>query len=134
MTTPQGELEHANLWVQDIDATVRFLSTALPHLQVRGGREFDGGRWVHLGTETSYVCLNEGPANPGSRGRMNHLGYSVRDLDDVRSRLEKAGYQEGSSGEEHTHRRRMYFLDGEGLEWEFVEYLSEAAAERNQYA
>ncbi len=32
------------------------------------------------------------------------------------------------------HRTRIYFLDGTGTEWEFVEYLSEDPAERNDYS
>ena len=32
-----------------------------------------------------------------------------------------------------THRKRVYFLDPEGNDWEFVQYLSANPAERNEY-
>ena len=34
----------------------------------------------------------------------------------------------------HPHRKRVYFHDAEGNDWEFVEYLSRDPAERNDYA
>ena len=34
---------------------------------------------------------------------------------------------------DHPHRRRVYFYDDEGNDWEFVQYLSSEPAERNDY-
>jgi hypothetical protein len=33
----------------------------------------------------------------------------------------------------HPHRRRVYFADREGNDWEFVEYASDRPEERNDY-
>jgi hypothetical protein len=33
----------------------------------------------------------------------------------------------------HPHRQRVYFLDPEGNDWEFVQYFSADPAERNDY-
>ena len=49
-------------------------------------------------------------------------------------RLEEAGYAEGFVPDAHPHRLRMYFLDADGLEWEFVYYYSDDPAERNDYS
>lgn len=133
MKEPGGELEHANLWVKSLDDTVRFLTTALPHWRVRGSGNSQDGRWVHVGTEDTYLCLNEGEGFRGEKGRLNHLGFVVADVDGIRQRMEQAGYREGFRPEAHLFRKRLYFLDSEGLEWEFVEYLSEVPEERNQY-
>jgi len=34
----------------------------------------------------------------------------------------------------HPHRKRVYFLDNDGGEWEFVQYLSDEPGQRNDYA
>ena len=57
----------------------------------------------------------------------------VDDLDAVAERLRSSGYKEGMSAMDHPHRRRIYFFDDDGNEYEFVEYLSTEASERNDY-
>lgn len=139
MTT---RLDHVNLSVRDLDEAVRFLQTALPDFRVRGGgRTWRGARWVHVGNDASYVALTEAtrePAEPwepysGSPG-TNHLGFEVGDAQAVRRRLAAAGYRDSTVPNAHPHRRRVYFEDAEGNDWEFVEYLSDDPAQRHDYA
>jgi hypothetical protein len=50
-------LEHANLTVRDIEGMIRFLQTAFPEFKVRGeGKSSDGSRWVHVGTQETYIA------------------------------------------------------------------------------
>ena len=131
-------LEHANLSVHDIDAIIRFLQAAFPEFRIRRDMtEPDGLRWVHLGTEDTYVALNQakGPLGATQKGSpLNHLAYEVADVETVRTRLRKAGYQENTLvPNAHPYRKRLYFYDPEGNEWEFVQYLSGDAAKRNDY-
>jgi catechol 2,3-dioxygenase-like lactoylglutathione lyase family enzyme len=135
-------LEHGNLTVRDVEAMVRFVSTALPELVVRGrGTTGDGREWVHVGTDTCYLAFDRAdkPAvgervnYDGSPG-LNHLGFVVDDVAGVRSRLLEAGYRESTVPNAHPHRTRVYFLDPEGNDWEFIEYHSEREGERNDYA
>lgn len=133
----KGELEHANLWVANLDETAKFLTTALPHFRVRGGGESGGNRWLHVGTATTYLALNEAPAplrSKDDRRRLNHLGFVVDDVAAIHKRLLQAGYREGFKAGPHPYRKRLYFLDSEDLEWEFVEYLSDDPKERNDYS
>jgi hypothetical protein len=44
-----------------------------------------------------------------------------------------AGYRDSTPPNAHPHRRRLYFYDPEGNDWEFVQYLSQDPAERNDY-
>ena len=64
-------LEHANLIVRDINGMIRFLQTAFPEFRVRGeGKSRDGSRWVHVGTDETYIALSpakEEPTNEDSR-------------------------------------------------------------------
>ena len=135
-------LEHANLTVRDVDAMIRFLGTAFPEFRVRGeGTNAHGVRWVHIGTDDTYLALNEArqeaaePWEPyAGKPGVNHLGYEVDDAEAVRDRLASAGYRESTVPNAHPYRIRVYFYDPEGNDWEFVQYSSADPDERNDYA
>ncbi len=134
-------LEHANIAVQDIDRMIHFLQTAFPDFRLRGeGKTWQGNRWVHMGTDETYLALNQATSEAAEpwipyRGKpgTNHLGYEVDDVEALRKRLEEAGYRDSTVPNSHPHRRRVYFYDGEGNDWEFVQYGSDDPAERNDY-
>lgn len=134
-------LEHANLVVRDVDAMLRFLTVAFPEFSVRfDGRDSDGRRWVHVGTEASYVALNQATVEPGEdrvpysgKPGVDHLGYEVGDVEALRRRMIEAGYRDTTVDNAHAHRKRVYFSDPEGNDREFVQYLSMDPAERNDY-
>jgi catechol 2,3-dioxygenase-like lactoylglutathione lyase family enzyme len=137
----QIRLEHANIGVRDIEAMIRFLKTAFPEFQVRGeGISRDGSRWVHIGTNDTYIALGHAKADSGRRWMpyigepgVNHLAYEVDDAESLRGRLKAAGYRESTPPNAHPHRKRVYFYDPEGNDWEFVQYFSQNPAERNDY-
>ncbi len=140
-------LEHANLVVTAIDPAVTFLTAAFPTWRIRG----EGGgewadiprRWVHVGDDDNYLTLNEFLLPEKARGRhrdlqssqpgLAHLGFDVSDLDAVAARLKNAGFEPHHLGEDHPHRRNLYYIVPEGLEFEFVEYSSAKPAEKNLY-
>ena len=138
MTT---RLEHANLAVRDIDGMTRFLQTAFPDFRIRSeGKTWQGRRWLHVGNEETYIAVNEAPEEPAEdwvpyagKPGLNHLGYEVADVDALRARLRHAGYQDSTVPNDHPHRRRVYFHDAEGNDWEFVQYLSDDPGDRNDY-
>lgn len=136
------KLEHINLVVTDIDPTLNFLQAAFPDWHIRGeGRDEWKGmprRWLHIGDDDFYLTLNDfgrgrqrdlASAEPG----LAHIGFEVASLDALADRLEKAGHQPHHQGAEHPHRKNLYYIDDEGLEFEFVEYLSNKPEERNSY-
>ena len=134
-------LEHANLAVRDVDAALHFIQTALPDFRIRReGKSWRGLRWLHVGTDETYLAINEAPEEPAEewvpyagKPGLNHLGYEVDDAEALRQRLAAAGYQDSTVPNQHPHRRRVYFCDAEGNDWEFVQYLSDDPAERNDY-
>ena len=132
-------LEHANLSVQDPEAITRFLLIAFPDFRVRGqGLDNAGRHWRHVGDDTCYVALQAVPHEGtrtlyGSTPGLNHLGFEVDDLDALRGRLESAGFRHNLSVDDHPARRRIYFHDPEGNDWEFVEYTTNEPARRNDY-
>lgn len=136
-----ARLEHANLAVRDVDGMLRFVRTAFPDFQVRSeGKTFQGNRWVHVGSDATYLALVEASREPaeawvpyGGRPGLNHLGYEVEDVEALHERMREAGYTDSTVPNAHPHRRRVYFHDPEGNDWEFVQYLSTDPAERNDY-
>ena len=147
------QLEHANITVNDIDETLRFLSVVFPESSVRGSGALNSaedtqedtqeakGRWVHFGTDEHYIALQQNARPEGRRDTtyrndgINHIGFVVTGLDEIVSRANDAGYELSpvSAMKGHPHRRRAYFFDGNGIEWELVEYLSDDSSERNDY-
>lgn len=135
-------LEHANLHVRDLDAMLRFVQTAFPDFRIRGqGTSWTGARWVHVGSDDTYLALSQAsqqPAEPwvpyAGKPGLNHLGYEVDDAAALRARLAAAGYRESTVPNAHPGRRRVYFYDPEGNDWEFIEYLSSDPALRHDYA
>ena len=134
-------LEHANLSVRDVEAMIRFLMTAFPEFRIRGeGTNRNGIRWVHVGTNDTYIVLNQAKADSarhwipysGEPG-VNHLAYEVDDVESLRLRLKAAGYRDSTVPNAHPHRKRVYFYDPDGNDWEFVQYLSQDPAKRNDY-
>jgi len=136
-----ARLDHANLCVRDIDEMIRFLQTAFPDFRVRaGGTSPNGARWAHVGTEHVYLALNEAlddgsePWVPyAGKPGLNHLGFEVDDADALRQRLHAAGYLDTTVPNSHPARKRVYFNDDEGNDWEFVEYLTDDPALRHDY-
>lgn len=134
-------LEHANLIVRDIDATNRFLQAAIPEFRLRfDGRDSRGRRWVHIGTDDTYIALTQSAVEPdqpwtpyaGVPG-VNHLAYEIDDVEALRERLKSAGYQDSTVPNNHPYRKRVYFYDRDGNDWEFVQYLSADPAKRHDY-
>ena len=130
----QGELlmrsylEHANISVTDVDKAVRFFHSAMPDFQVRHDSGPGPERWVHLGTDTSYIAINQMPPSANQTFQYhqpgyNHIGFVVDDADVLRERMLAAGYREGFIPPPHPHRKRVYFLDSDGIEYEFVQVL-----------
>ncbi len=135
------KLEHANVCVRDIGKMIQFLQTAFPEFNIRHDEtDSDGLRWVHIGTDDTYIALNQATKIPeipwvpynGLPG-VNHLSFEVDDADALRERLEAAGYQNNTVDNNHPYRKRIYFLDPEGNDWEFVQYLSDDPRKRNDY-
>lgn len=134
------QLEHINLVIKDLKKSLHFYSAAFPHWHIRskGGGEWYGKprTWVHYGDDYQYIALNEfGEGyNRDLRGHqvgLAHFAFVTQNIDAVIQRLEKSGYSVANSGSAEPHRRNVYFVDPDGFEVEFVQYLSDLPAERN---
>jgi catechol 2,3-dioxygenase-like lactoylglutathione lyase family enzyme len=140
MSTDQ--LEHANITVKDTDATARFIRVALPTWQVRGQGTMDWFGttidWLHVGTDTFYLALQGGgqgdwPHWQSHATGLKHIGLVVASVDAVVARLAAAGHPVDHWGAETPSRRSAYIVSPDGLQFEFVEYLTEDFSARNDY-
>jgi catechol 2,3-dioxygenase-like lactoylglutathione lyase family enzyme len=138
MKTQKIYLEHANITVNNLESAIDFFQTAFPDFEIRGGGTHNGRKWIHLGNDTTYMAINQALhqkietkdyTTPG----FNHLGFVVEDIDTIGERLLAAGYKRDYPKQEEKYRIRDYFLDADGNEYEFVQYLSDDISERNFY-
>jgi len=135
-------LEHVNLVVNDIGSTLEFLQTAIPVWKVRGvgENEWYGKKrqWLHIGTDDYYITLNEGDGGSnrdlqGHSSGLAHIGISVDDVEQLAIRMQSKGYEITTKSADHPYRKSIYFLDPAGFEFEFIQYFSSVAAEKNMY-
>lgn len=136
-------LEHINLVVTDLQQSLRFYRAAFPHWSVRGeGQALWYGvsrHWLHFGDEFNYLTFNDGGSGVNRDLTTNtiglaHFAFVTTNLQQVANRLAQAGFPMIKFSDEMTHRKNGYFIDPDGYEVEFVEYLSDIPAERNEYA
>ena len=136
------KIEHINLHVGDITQTRLFLQTAFPQFHIRyQSNDSADEQWLHFGDDDTYFALYQSETNThptrvpySSSPGFNHLGLVVDDVESLRQRLLEQGFHESTLGNTHPARKRIYFRDPDGNDWEFVEYLSEHNAERNDYS
>jgi len=134
-------LEHINIVGTDIERSLKFYQAAFPDWKVRaeGVGEWYGKprRWVHFGDDYQYLAINdfgEG-ANRDTRGHATgfaHMGFTVNNLDAIIHRLQSAGFSVAFDGAAAEYRKNVYFMDPDGFEVEFIEYLSDIVSQRNQ--
>ncbi len=121
-------LEHVNFTVSDLDRSVDFY-TRLFGFKVRWKGTLEDGRLAaHVGDDRQYLALFEA-VSPGqvenhmTEVGLNHFGFVVESLDEMKSRLAELGV---SPRVEHDYEpgRRLYFFDSDGIEVELVELLA----------
>ncbi len=135
-----ARLEHVNLVGKNIEKSLAFYQAAFPHWKVRaeGEGEWYGKprRWVHFGDDYQYLAFSdfgegENRDLTGHSMGLAHLAFAVNDLAGVVKRLNHAGFPIYKPGADAEFRKNIYFLDADGFEVEFTEYLSDLPHERN---
>ncbi|GAA6204973.1 VOC family protein [Thalassotalea sp. SU-HH00458] len=133
-------LEHLNLVVKDIPAALTFYQAAFPHWFIRSQGQSDWyGKprdWLHFGDDYQYITFNNNGENnnrdlTGHQVGLAHFAFVTNNIEQVINRLAKAGFAIHKPGAEEPYRKNVYFVDPDGFEIEFVQYLSDLPAERN---
>ena len=133
-------LEHVNLVVTDIDEALKFYRAVFPHWRIRdqGKGEWYGKprTWVHFGDDYQYLVFSdhgegENRDLSGHQVGLAHFAFVTNNIDAVISRLAEAGFAIAKDGADEPYRRNIYFIDPDGFEVEFIQYLSDLPEERN---
>ncbi|SDR86278.1 Glyoxalase/Bleomycin resistance protein/Dioxygenase superfamily protein [Polaribacter sp. KT25b] len=136
------KIEHVNITVPDIDAAVSFLQIIAPDFKIKKDEKpINDKRWMHIGNDEFYFALQEAPiaTHPIKPNQtyinygFNHIGLVVNNIDKIEKKLIKSGYQKGIDTPKETFRKRIYYFDNAGFEWELVEYLSEKNEDKYLY-
>ena len=134
------QLEHLNLVVQDIPRSLAFYRAAFPHWRIRsqGKAEWYGveRNWVHFGDDYQYLTFNDDGMGENRdlsshQTGLAHFAYVTNNIQSTINRLEDAGFKVAKPGADNRFRKNVYFVDPDGFEVEFVEYLSDLPEERN---
>lgn len=135
-------IEHVNITVPDIDAAISFLKVVAPDFEVRkDSQPSDSYRWVHIGNDEYYIALQEAHLDATPQKRLqpyrnygiNHLAIIVSNIEEIEANLIDGGYQRGIEAPIEKYRKRLYYFDKGGLEWELIEYLSDEINEKFLY-
>lgn len=121
-------LEHTNFTVADPDATAAWMCDLFGWHIRWSGAAMQTGRTVHVGTDGHYLALyspgtprQSGEDNYATIGGLNHIAVVVDDIDDMETRVTKAGFQ-AMNHADYEPGRRFYFHDKDGIEFEVVQY------------
>ena len=128
-----ARLEHVNITVGDADRSAA-LAARLFGWSVRwAGPAMNGGRTVHVGTDSQYLALYS-PADADGRPLgwskgtpLNHIAIEVDDLAAIERKVLDAGLAPFGHGD-YEPGRRFYFFDPDGIEFEVVSYARAAEA------
>ena len=92
--------------------------------------------WIHFGDDYQYLALSdhgEGDNRDltGHSVGLAHIAFEVTNIDAMIERLAQHGFDIALDGADSRVRKNVYFLDPDGFEVEFIEYLTDIPAERN---
>lgn len=135
MTDNAIHLEHVFMAIHDAATSLAFYRKVFPDWIVRWeGSTEEGGRWIHFGPEghgqPGYLSLHESrsagaPDAPYSSLRIQHVGFAHPDVEALAARLAKDGiHLKNRAGDERY--RRIYYVDPDGIELEFVQEVKGA--------
>lgn len=134
------QLEHLNLVVRDMQQTLAFYRAAFPHWKVRAegeGNWYGTQRnWIHFGDDYQFLSFNDKGTGENrdletNRLGLSHFAFVTQNLQSLVARLENAGFTPTQSGGDGNYRKNRYFIDPNGYEVEFVQYLTDIPEQRN---
>jgi len=136
------KIEHANITVPSIDSAIKFLQLVAPDFIVRADNTPENSyRWAHVGNDEFYFALQEHHLDSVPKKQLkayknygvNHICLVVNNIDEIEQKLIKGEYQRSISTPNEKFRKRLYFFDHAGFEWELIEYLSDKSDEKYLY-
>jgi catechol 2,3-dioxygenase-like lactoylglutathione lyase family enzyme len=128
----KARIEHVNMTVGDADRSAALMERLFGWSVRWAGPAMNGGRTVHVGTDSHYLALYSAPGGDGrplgwTKGLpLNHVAIEVDDLDASERKVVEAGLTPFAHGD-YEPGRRFYFFDPDGIEFEVVSYAAAAS-------
>jgi catechol 2,3-dioxygenase-like lactoylglutathione lyase family enzyme len=131
MVASEVRLEHAFLYVRDVERSLAFYRRLFPGWTIRWDGGGFGRRWVHWGppddVKSGYLSLCEvgdptAQRPPDGSIGVDHVGFTHPDIAGLVARLAASGI-DASERTEDERFRRVYFKDPDGHKLEFVQQL-----------
>ncbi|WP_227267609.1 VOC family protein [Roseobacter weihaiensis] len=121
-------LEHANVTVSNANRTAQWMSELFGwHIRWQGPA-IDGGRSLHIGTDSQYLALYQPARTVAAKsstyhtaGGLNHIAIVVDDIDALEKQVTAAGFTAVNHAD-YEPGRRFYFHDHDDIEYEVVQY------------
>lgn len=126
-------LEHVNITVGSAERTAAMLEALFGWTVRWRGPSAMGGRTIHVGSGAHYIAVytpdgGDGTALAHDKSRpLNHVGVEVDDLDATEARALASGLTPFNH-DDYAPGRRFYIFDGDGIEWEIVNYADHEKA------
>lgn len=140
------KLEHVNLTVPCIDEALKFLLIVAPDFKIRKDSTADTAakdnyRWVHIGNDEYYLALQEAHLEAKPKKQLagyinygvNHIALVVSNIAIIEGRLKSNGFRKSIKTPLEKFRKRVYYYDHAGFEWELIEYFSTKPQEKFLY-
>lgn len=141
------KLEHLNITVPDIDEALNFINIVAPDFKIRKDEihkdenSKEGYRWVHVGNDDYYLALQEPHLDSTPKKQLtsyinygiNHIALVVSNIAIIEGQLKSNGYRRSISTPKEKFRKRVYYYDHAGFEWELIEYFSINPQEKYLY-
>ncbi|MCF6765262.1 VOC family protein [Thiotrichales bacterium 19S3-7] len=133
-------LEHVNLVVKDIEKSLSFYKVVFPHWKIRSQGQSNWyeykRRWLHFGDDYHYIALSDHGVGSnrdlsGNQVGLAHFAYITNNIEALANRLTKAGFNPRVPITNQGVRKNTYYIDPDGFEIEFVQYVSDIPTDRN---
>ena len=125
-------LDHLNMTVADLDATLAWYRDLFGFEPVERGRNGDLP-WVIVRAGDAMLCLYQGtPESPETTGTLNHFALRVTDPTAFLERVEamQVPFDWGDGLTEYPHSRAWYVRDPNGTQIEVVAWHDDTVAFR----
>ena len=118
-------LHHVSFAVADLAASKRFFGEVIGFAELDRPNFTFPGAWYAIGDRQLHLIEQAGAGRDvsGRISRSDHMAIEVKDLDQVRGRLEEAGIEYSSGGNDHLGFQQVFCSDPDGHTIEFVRYF-----------
>lgn len=141
------KLEHLNITVPNIDEAIKFIQIIAPDFKIRKDSAQQSTqvkkdyRWVHIGNDNYYLALQEPHLDSTPKQQLssyinygiNHIALVVSNIAIIEGQLRSHGYRRSIETPKEKFRKRIYYYDHAGFEWELIEYFSVKPEEKYNY-